>query len=101
MHTWALEGREKAFGADHMSTLATINNLGSLYSDQGKLAEAEEMYMRALTGREKMLGASHPSTLTAIICFRYLRMPNDRSQFAVLSSTKCMQSDKPFQSHSC
>ncbi len=33
--------------------------LGNLCSDQGKLAEAEEMYQRALKGYEKALGAEH------------------------------------------
>jgi hypothetical protein len=42
----ALAGREKALGPEHTSTLDTVNNLGLLYADQGKLAEAEAMYER-------------------------------------------------------
>ncbi|KAF2735262.1 hypothetical protein EJ04DRAFT_395228, partial [Polyplosphaeria fusca] len=34
----------------------TVNNLGNLYADQGKLVEAEKMYQRALQGYEKTLG---------------------------------------------
>jgi hypothetical protein len=34
----------------------TVNNLGSLYEDQGKLDEAERMYERVLDGKEKALG---------------------------------------------
>jgi hypothetical protein len=30
---------------------ATVNNLGSLYKSQGKLAKAEEMYQRVLRGK--------------------------------------------------
>jgi TolA-binding protein len=30
-----------------------VGNLGNLYYSQGKLAEAEEMYLRALRGFEK------------------------------------------------
>jgi Tfp pilus assembly protein PilF len=37
----------------HTSTLNTVNNLGILYADQGKLDEAEKMYMRALQGKEE------------------------------------------------
>ncbi|KAN0068529.1 hypothetical protein V8E54_013253 [Elaphomyces granulatus] len=37
----------------HTSTLDTVNNLGNLYADQGKLDEAEKMYQRALQGKEK------------------------------------------------
>jgi tetratricopeptide (TPR) repeat protein len=50
----ALRGKEKAWGAEHTSTLQTVNNLGNLYADQGKMAEAEEMYVRALRGYEKL-----------------------------------------------
>lgn len=39
-----------------------FHNLGLLYADQGKLAEAEKMYERALEGREKALGPEHTST---------------------------------------
>jgi hypothetical protein len=39
-----------------MLTLLTVGNLGLLYADQGKLAEAEAMYTRALQGYEEALG---------------------------------------------
>jgi hypothetical protein len=55
MYMRALRGKEKAWGAEHTSTLDTVNNLGNLYKSQGKMAEAEEMYMRALHGYEKLL----------------------------------------------
>jgi hypothetical protein len=35
---------EKALGPKHTSTLDTVNNLGILFAEQGKLAEAEAMY---------------------------------------------------------
>ena len=44
MYHQALAGYEKALGPDHTSTLGTVHNLGILYADQGKLAEAEQMY---------------------------------------------------------
>ncbi|CAD6446243.1 f915f03b-3603-4ccf-9fb2-dd5b65dd2f7b [Sclerotinia trifoliorum] len=66
MYHRALEGKEKALGPDHTSTLDTVNNLGNLYRDQGKLAEAEKMYHRALEGKEKALGPDHTSTLDTI-----------------------------------
>ena len=62
MYQRALAGYEKALGPDHTSTLDTVNNLGILYSDQGKLKEAEEMYQRALAGKEKALGPDHDRT---------------------------------------
>ena len=54
MYIRALRGKEKAWGVEHTSTLGTVNNLGVLYADQGKMAEAEEMYMRALQGCKKL-----------------------------------------------
>jgi len=40
--------------------------IGYLYSDQGKLAEVEQMFMRALKGKEKTLGVEHTSTLDIV-----------------------------------
>ena len=59
----ALKGYEKAWGAEHTSTLNTVNNLGVLYSNQGKMAEAEAMYMRALEGFKKIFDTDHPRVL--------------------------------------
>jgi tetratricopeptide (TPR) repeat protein len=62
----ALQGFEKALGAEHTSTLHTVNGLGVLFRDQGKLAEAERMFQQALQGFEKALGAEHMSTLLTV-----------------------------------
>jgi tetratricopeptide (TPR) repeat protein len=43
-----------------------FHGLGNLYSDQGKLKEAEEMYQRALVGYDKALGPDHTSTLFTV-----------------------------------
>ena len=55
MYSRALQGYEEALGPKHTSTLNTVNNLGFLYADQGKLAEAEAMYSRALQGYDEAL----------------------------------------------
>ena len=47
-------------------------NLGLLYAEQGKLAEAEQMYKRALQGHEKALGAKHIRTLHTVNNFGIL-----------------------------
>ncbi|KAK5219741.1 hypothetical protein LTR47_011450 [Exophiala xenobiotica] len=41
-------------------------NLGLLYADQGKLAEAEKMYIRALQGKDEALEPDHTSTLATV-----------------------------------
>ena len=43
-----------------------FHSLGNLYADQGKLGEAEKMYVRALQGYEKALGPDHTSTLHTV-----------------------------------
>ncbi|CAG9952144.1 unnamed protein product [Clonostachys rosea f. rosea IK726] len=43
-----------------------FSNLGNLYFDQGKMQEAEEMYLRALRGKEKAWGPDHTSTLDTV-----------------------------------
>ncbi|OJJ82646.1 uncharacterized protein ASPGLDRAFT_67545 [Aspergillus glaucus CBS 516.65] len=92
----ALPGAKEILGPDHMVTLTTISNIGdemchqvlavkkkllrpndpstlgtanqiaTLYSDQGKLKEAEEMYCQILSIAEKALGADYPLTLDII-----------------------------------
>ncbi|KAH7135522.1 pfs domain-containing protein [Dendryphion nanum] len=66
MYQRALQGKEKAWGLEHTSTLNTVNNLGSLYVDLGRMDEAEKMYQRALQGKEKALGLEHTSTLDTV-----------------------------------
>ena len=41
-------------------------NLGYLYSNQGKMKEAEDIYLRALAGKEKAWGPEHTSTLDTV-----------------------------------
>lgn len=56
MYQRALQGKERAWGPEHISTLHTVNSLANLYKNQGKLDAAEKMYQRALQGMEKALG---------------------------------------------
>jgi tetratricopeptide (TPR) repeat protein len=53
-------------GEQRVVILDAIHLLGSLYKDQGRLAEAEQMYQQALQGKEKVLGAEHRSTLGTV-----------------------------------
>ncbi|KAJ5588729.1 hypothetical protein N7537_011407 [Penicillium hordei] len=48
---------------DNIEVWGALHGLGDLYSNQGKLKEAEEMYEQALAGYEKALGPDHISTL--------------------------------------
>ena len=49
----------------------SIYNLAAFYAQDGKLAEAEKMYLIALQGYEQVLGFHHTETLdTAVIAGR-------------------------------
>jgi len=62
----ALAGRENSLGKDHPDTLSTVNDMASVYSEQGDYNKALEWYGRALTGLENSLGKDHPDTLLPV-----------------------------------
>jgi tetratricopeptide (TPR) repeat protein len=57
--------KDNESGVDETVTeyFEAVHMFGSLYDDQGKLNEAEEMYLRALKETENVLGVKHTSTL--------------------------------------
>jgi tetratricopeptide (TPR) repeat protein len=52
-----------------------LHQLGILYTSQGKLDEAEQMYQRALQGKEKAWGPDHTSTLDTVNNLGLLYLP--------------------------
>jgi Tetratricopeptide repeat len=66
MHQRALQGYEKALGANNVTTyipaLNTICGLGSLFERQADLPKARIMYLKALGGYEKVVGPEHPNS---------------------------------------
>ena len=69
--------KEQAFGPpEHpvksTSRLKIVSNLGIIYQDQGRLGEAEDMFIRALAGYEKDLGPEHTSTLNTVVALGIL-----------------------------
>ncbi len=44
----------------------SLNNLASLYQDQGNDAAAEPLYRRSLAIKEKVLGPDHPDVATSL-----------------------------------
>jgi tetratricopeptide (TPR) repeat protein len=53
-------------GEEQETVLDAMNFLGDLYTDQGKLGEAEQSYERALRETEEVLGPTHTSTLDTV-----------------------------------
>ena len=66
MYVWVLTGYGEALGPEHTSTLKTVLDLGMLYRQQGKLREAEDMFVQALGGCEKALGPEHTWALDTV-----------------------------------
>ena len=60
--TRALETYERVLGPEHPDTLSTVNNLATLYTDQGKYELAKPLYQWALETCERVLGLEHPDT---------------------------------------
>ena len=48
------------------STLNAMNNLGSVYNQQGKYSEGEILLKRCLDKRKIVLGENHPDTLSTM-----------------------------------
>ncbi|KAF8535479.1 hypothetical protein BDD12DRAFT_912762 [Trichophaea hybrida] len=61
-----LAGKENTLRNNHPSTLATVNNIASVFCDQGEYGKALEWYRRALDGKEKTLGNDHLDTLNTV-----------------------------------
>ncbi|MBK8269927.1 MAG: serine/threonine protein kinase [Planctomycetes bacterium] len=62
----ALAIRRSKLGNDHPDTLTSINKMGMLLQDQGKLGEAEPLYRESLKGRRRVLGDEHRDTIASI-----------------------------------
>ena len=62
----ALAAYERVLGAEHPSTLGSVNNLAYLLERKGDYAGAQPLYERALAASERVLGPEHPSTLGSV-----------------------------------
>lgn len=69
--------RRKYGALSIISIFNTVNNLGILYKDHGKLAEAKQINQRALNGYQKLRRPNHPSTIR----IRYNSTKHDHETF--------------------
>jgi tetratricopeptide (TPR) repeat protein len=58
--------KKRVMGADHPSTLSSMNGLAVVYRYQGKYADAERLTKQVIGGRRRALGAEHHDTLLAM-----------------------------------
>jgi tetratricopeptide (TPR) repeat protein len=50
------------FGQEHLYTLMAQNNLANVWLSQGKIEQAEVMYLKTLETQRRTLGNTHPNT---------------------------------------
>jgi hypothetical protein len=60
-----METSKKKLGADHPSTLTTMNNLAFTWKGIGKEAEAIMLMEECVQSQQRVLGVDHPNTLSA------------------------------------
>lgn len=63
----ALAIYEKDPGAEHLSTVASLDNLAGLYRRMGAYDKAEPLLKRSISIDEKSLGLEHPNTADSLI----------------------------------
>lgn len=69
---------EEAFGIDDPDTLISVTNLGHLYLEQRRYADAEPLFARALAANERVLGKEHPNTLIFVNGLGYIYLKQGR-----------------------
>jgi tetratricopeptide (TPR) repeat protein len=66
LFTEALACQQIELGSYHVETMCTMNELGALYLEIGKVANAEDMLNQTLRVKEISLGPDHPRTLNTV-----------------------------------
>jgi tetratricopeptide (TPR) repeat protein len=61
-----METTKRALGEEHPSTLTSMTNLASTYSDQGRWKEAEELEVQVVETRKRVFGEENPETLISM-----------------------------------
>jgi Flp pilus assembly protein TadD len=61
-----METRKRVLGADHPSTLISINNLAATYGNLGRWDEAEELEVQVIQTSKRVLGQDHPDTTASM-----------------------------------
>lgn len=59
-----MEASSGVLGREHLDMLSSIASLASIYSDNWRWKEAEELETQVMERRKKVLGEEHPSTAT-------------------------------------
>jgi hypothetical protein len=69
-------------GHDHPDTLLSYHNLGTVYIDVKRWAEAERVLRTAASGRARVLGEAHPDAIFSTINLAWMYRANKRFEDA-------------------
>jgi len=61
-----IETRKRVLGTEYPSTLISIDNLASIYRNQGHWKEAEDLFIQVIETFKRVLGYEYLDTLTSI-----------------------------------
>ncbi|KEP45593.1 kinesin light chain [Rhizoctonia solani 123E] len=67
MELQVLKAFKTEFGESHEFTLATMNDLATVYSNLERWDEAERLQVQVIESSKQMLGEEHPDTLASIV----------------------------------
>jgi len=70
-------------------------NLASIYKDQGRWKEAEDLYVLVLRTMKRVLGGEHPDTLTTMsnLAFMWKDLGKDNKALALLEQCIGLRTD--------
>lgn len=86
-----MEIRKRVLGADHPSTLSSMNNLASTYWNQGRWEEAEELQVQVMETSKKKLGADHPDALRSMNILAIIWKAQGRATEAIGLVSECVR----------
>ena len=61
-----MDMRRKILGAEHPDTLSSVANLASIYWNQGRWNEAEQLEIQVIDTKKKLFGEEHPDILISM-----------------------------------
>jgi Flp pilus assembly protein TadD len=86
-----METFKTKLGADHPSTLTSMANLASTYSNQGRWEDAEKLELQVMETRKTKLGADYPDTLGIMNNLAFTWKAQGRSVEAIVMMRQCVQ----------
>ncbi|KAF2098292.1 putative kinesin [Rhizodiscina lignyota] len=86
--------QKKVFDDGHPSTLASMTNLASMYGDQGRWKEAEELQLQVIETQKRVLSDDHPDTLISICNLAHTFKGLGKYDDAIVLMQECYEKQK-------